>query len=198
MSTRSDWRVADVGPGQRVVVADEAGVLNAVQQHVGDAEHVRELLLLDGAQGLLHALLVLDLFHVALAHVADGAGEKAAGAAGGVEQDFAGLGIDAVHHEGGDGARRVVLARIAGALQVVEDLLVDVAEVLALGEVVEVHLVDLVDDLPHELAGLHVVVGVLEHIAHNAAAVALLAGGGEFLELGKELGVDEGRAARRR
>ena len=106
----------------------------------------------------------------------DGAGEKAARAAGGVEQDLAGPGIDALGHEGGDGARRVVLACVAGALQVVEDLLVDVAEVLPLGEVVEVDLVDLVDDLPHELAGLHVVVGVLEHVADDAAAVALLAG----------------------
>ena len=86
----------------------------------------------------LHRLLVLGLLHIALAHVAERAGEKAAGAAGGIEQDFAGLRVDAVHHEGGDGARRVVLARIAGRLQVVEDLLVDVAEVLALGEIVEV------------------------------------------------------------
>ena len=85
-----------------------------------------------------------------------------------------GLGIDAIDHEGGDGARRVVLAGVAGALQVVEDLLVDVAEVLAFGEIVEVDLVDLVDDLPHQLAGLHVVVGVLEHIAHDAASVAAL------------------------
>ena len=82
--------------------------------------------------------LVLGLLHVALAHVADGAGEEAAGAAGGIEQDFAGMRVDAVGHEGGDGARRVVFAGIAGRLQVVEDLLVDVAEVLALGEVVEV------------------------------------------------------------
>ena len=104
--------------------------------------------------------------------MADGAGEKAAGAAGGIEQDFAGLRVDAVDHEGGDGARRVVLAGIAGRLQVVEDLLVDVAEVLALGEIVEIDLVDLVDHLPHQLAGLHVVVGVLEHVAHHAAAVA--------------------------
>ena len=94
----------------------------------------------------------------------DGAGEKAAGAAGGVEEDLAGLRVDAVDHEGGDGAGRVVLARVAGALQVVEDLLVDVAEVLALGQIVEVDAVDLVDHLPHELAGLHVVVGVLEDV----------------------------------
>ena len=183
--------VADVGPGQGVVVADEAGILDAVQQHVGDAEHVRKLLFLHRAQGLLHLLLVLGLLHVALAHVADGAGEEAAGAAGRVEEDFAGLRVDAVRHEGGDGARRVVLAGVAGALEVVEDLLVDVAEVLALGEVVEVDLVDLVDHLAHELAGLHVVVGVLEDVAHDAAAVARLAGAGQFLEPGKELVVDE-------
>ena len=163
----------------------ETGILNAVQKHVGDAEHVRQLLLLDGAQCLLHALLILNLFHIALAHVADGAGKESARAAGGVEENFAGPGIDAVHHERSDGAGRVILAGIAGALQVVEDLLIDVAEMLPLGEIIEVHLVDFVDDLPHELAGLHVVVGVLEHIAHNAAAVALLSGDGEFLELGK-------------
>ena len=48
-------RIADVGPGEGVVVADEAGVLNAVQQHVGDAEHVGKLLFLDCPEGLLHA-----------------------------------------------------------------------------------------------------------------------------------------------
>ena len=130
--------------------------------------------------------------HVALAHVADGAGEEAAGAAGGIEQDLAGLRVDAVDHERGDGARRVVFAGVAGALQVVEDLLVDVAEVLALGEVVEVDLVDLVDDLPHQLAGLHVVVGVLEHVADHAAAVAGLGRGREVLERREQLVVDEG------
>ena len=122
-----------VGPRQGVVVAHEAGVLDAVQQHVGDAEHVGELLFLDGAQGRLHGLLVLGPLDVALAHVAERAGQEAAGAAGGVEQGLAGARIDAVGHEGGDGAGRVVFARIACRLQVVQNLLVDVAEVLALG-----------------------------------------------------------------
>ena len=45
-------RVTDIGSRESVVVADEAGILDAVQQHVGDAEHVRKLLLLHGAQGL--------------------------------------------------------------------------------------------------------------------------------------------------
>ena len=174
-------------------MADETRVFDAMQEHVGDAEHVRELLFLHGAEGLHHFLLVLGLFDVAVAHVAEGAGEKAAGAAGGVEEDFAGAGIDAVHHEGGDGAGGVVFAGVAGGLEVVEELLVDVAEVLALGEVVEVHGADLVDDLAHELAGLHVVVGVFEDVADDAAAVGLaFAGGAEGFEPGEELGVDEG------
>ena len=101
-------------------------------------------------RAVLHRLLVFGRLDVVLAHVADGAGEKAAGAAGGIEQDFAGLRVDAVDHEGGDGARRVVFAGIARRLQVVEDLLVDVAEVLALGQIVEIDLVDLVDDLPQQ------------------------------------------------
>ena len=51
----------------------------------------------------------------------------------GSNKNLAGVWIDTIGHERGDGAGRVVLARIAGALQVVEDLFVDVAEVLALG-----------------------------------------------------------------
>ena len=36
--------------------------------------------------------------------------------------------IDAVRHEAGDGARRVLLAGVPGALQVVQNLLVQLAE----------------------------------------------------------------------
>ncbi len=117
-------------------------------------------------------------------HVLDRAGQKTAGAAGRVEQGLAGTRIDAVDHEGGDGPRRVELARIAGRLQVVEQLLVELAEVPALVEVVEVDQVDLVDDLPQQLAGLHVVVGVLEHVAHDAAAIPRQPGERQALEVG--------------
>jgi hypothetical protein len=118
--------------------------------------------------------------------------QEAAGAAGGIEQDFAGARVDPVHHEGGDGARGVILARIAGRLQVIQDLLVDVAEVLALGQIVEIDGVDLVHDLPHELAGLHVVVCVLENVFDHAAAVARLGRGGEILQRLEQLAIDEG------
>jgi hypothetical protein len=50
----------------------------------------------------------------------DGAGEKATGATSRIEQDFAGVGVDSIGHEGGDGAWRVIFACIPGRLQIVE------------------------------------------------------------------------------
>jgi hypothetical protein len=58
-----------------------------------------------------------SVFHL-LAQVFDGADQEAAGAGGRVEHLFAQLRVDHVHHELGDGARGVELARVAGALQV--------------------------------------------------------------------------------
>jgi hypothetical protein len=49
-------------------------------------------------------------------------------------------------------------------LQILEDFFVEVVEQMPFGAVVEVDLVDLVDDLAQQLAGLHVVEGVLEHL----------------------------------
>jgi hypothetical protein len=51
--------VADVGTRQGVVVTDEARIFNAVQQHVGDAEHVRKLLLFNRPQTRLQDDLFL-------------------------------------------------------------------------------------------------------------------------------------------
>ena len=177
-------RVADVRPCQRVVMADKGRVVDIVEQQVGDAEHVRELLFLGSAKRLLHLLLVGGGLHVALAHVADRAREKTTGATSRIEQDLPWVRIETIGHERRDGARRVVFTRVAGALEVVQNLLVDIAEVLAFGEVVEVDGVDLVDYLAHELAGLHVVVGILEDFTYYPAA-AVIGGAGQFLERGE-------------
>ena len=183
--------VADIGAGQGVVMADEGWVVDAVEKHIRDAEHVRELLFLSGAQALLHLLFVLRGLHVAFAHVADGAGQEPARTAGGIEEDLPRFRVDTVGHEGRYGAGGVVLTRVAGALKVVEDLLVDIAEVLSLGQVVEVDGGNLIDHLAHELARLHVIVGVLEDTTHHAAA-AVLSGAGQLLELGEKLIIDKG------
>ena len=63
----------------------------------------------------------------------------------------------------------------------------------ALGQIVEVHAADLIDHLSHQLAGLHVIVGVFKHAAHHASAIGLWAGEWQFLELGKQLGIDKGQ-----
>ena len=99
--------------------------------------------------------------------------------------------VDPIGHERRHGPGRVVLAGVARTLEVVEDLLVDVAEMLPLGQVVEIDIVDLVDDLPHQLTRLHVVVCVLEHVAYDTAAVTLFARDREILELWEELGVNK-------
>src|SRR5687768_15016506 len=103
-----------------------------------------ELLFLDGAKRTLHRNLILHRLHVPLSHMSDGAGKEATSPACRVKKELAWPGIDPIHHKGGYSARSVVLASITRALQVVEDLLIDVAEMLALGEIIEVHAVDLV------------------------------------------------------
>src|SRR5687767_10662336 len=88
--------------------------------------------------------------------------EKATRATSRIQQDLAWRWVDPVRHECCKGAWRVVLACVAGALEISEDLLIHVAKVLACGEVVEVDLVNLVGHLAEELARFHVVVGIFE------------------------------------
>ncbi len=98
------------------------------------------------------------------------------------------LGFDHVHHELGDGARGVVFARVAGVLQVAQQLLVDVAEQVAVGGGIEIDFVDFVDDLSQQRAGLHVVVGILKRRAQHGSAAG---GGGQVFEVAEQVVVDE-------
>ena len=152
---------------------------------------MRQRLFFYGAEGLLHQLFILGPLHVTITHVTHGAGEETAGATRRVEDDISGLRVDPIHHEGGHGAGRVVLAGIASRLQVVEQVLVDVAKMLPLGEVVEVDLVDLVHHLPQQMAGFHIVVGVLEHVFDHTATIPASTCGLELLEGRTQLIVDE-------
>ncbi|MDT4819838.1 hypothetical protein FQZ97_529650 [compost metagenome] len=172
-------------------MADLAGHFDAVQDHVGGGQQVRQRLFLHTENAGLQGALVLGGFYIAAALVLDGAGEEAARAAGRVHDLFIQLGIDHAHHELGDRARGVELAGVAGVLQVAQQLLVEIAELMALLGFVEVHaLLDLVDHLADELAGLHVVVGVLEHASHHEGG----RGGAVFVEvlqLGEQVVVDK-------
>ena len=174
-STRSFGRPVAQRPGEGVVVADVGGDVDAVQKQIGHAQDVRQVLLLDAGEAVLDGALV-GLGLGLLAQVLDGADEEAAGAAGGVEDGFAEARIDLLDDELGDGARGVELAGVAGGLEVLEELLVDVAEHVAVVGGVEVDAVDLVDDLPHQRAVLHVVVGILEGHADQAGDLVAAAG----------------------
>ena len=103
------------------------------------------------------------------------------------------MGVYPVHHEGGDGARGIVFARIAGGLKVIQNLFVDVAEMLAFAQVVEIHGIDLVDHLPHQLAGFHVIIGVFKNILHHAAPVPREGGCGQIFQCWKQIGIDEAK-----
>ena len=137
--------------------------------------------------GLQHGLL-LGVVHL-FAQVFDGANEEAAGAGGGVEHLLAQARVGLVHHELGDGARGVELARVARALQVAQDFFVQVVELVALGLAVEVHRGQLVDDLAQQVAAFHVVEGVFKHAAHHVAA-RVAHGVGAQAQAGEELVVE--------
>jgi hypothetical protein len=64
---------------------------------------------------------------------------------------------------------------------------------LALSQIVEIDFVDPVHDLPHELAGFHVVVGILEHVLDYAPPIAGPGRGGEVFQRREQLPVDEGQ-----
>ncbi len=174
-STRSFGRPVAQRARQRVVMADIGRDVDAMQKEIGHAQHVRQVLLLDAGEAFLDGSLV-DLGLCLLAQVLDGADEEAAGAAGGIEDRFAELRIDLLDDELRHRARRVELAGVTRGLQVLEQLLVDVAEHVAVIRGVEVDAVDLVDDLPHEGAVLHVIVGILEGHADQAGDLVAAAG----------------------
>ena len=88
-------------------------VINIVKQHVGDAEQVRQLLLLDAVDRLRIELLVGRCVHL-LRQQLQGAREEPARATCEIGDGFSQLRCEHLCHEVGYGARRVELARVAG------------------------------------------------------------------------------------
>src|SRR5699024_1671465 len=70
------------------------------------------------------------------------------------------FGADHPGHKVGDGTGRIEFASRPGALQLLQDGLVNLAESVAFLVVVQVQLVNGIDDLPQQDAVLHIVVGV--------------------------------------
>ena len=98
------------------------------------------------------------------------------------------LGLMHLHHEPHDRPRRVELAGVArGVAHLAEHRFVEAAERVELLARVEVDAVDLVDDVPQQIAVLHPILDAAEdgrdHVAPVAAVCALQAA-----EVGKEAG----------
>jgi hypothetical protein len=60
------------------------------------------------------------------------------------------IGAGTINHKGGDSAESEIFSRVAGTLQIAQQLLVKNTEILTLSQVVEVSIADFVDDLPPE------------------------------------------------
>ena len=90
--------VAGQGLRQRVVMSNVGGHVDAVQQHVCDAQQMRERLFLNALDGTLQQFFVVRRFDL-LSQMVDGTRQEAAGAAGRVEDGFAELRVDHIHHE---------------------------------------------------------------------------------------------------
>ena len=110
---------------------DLAGYVDAVQQHIGGAQQMGQLFFLDAVDQVFNGVLVFGagLGTELMAEMVDGGGQEAAGATCRVHHAFAFIQtwINAIGHEGGDGARGVKLTGIACTAQVVEHLFVNIA-----------------------------------------------------------------------
>ena len=89
---------------------------DVVQDEVRDAEHEGQGFEFHAVNSFFERLEVFEILDVLSADVFDGAGEEAAGAAGGVEDFFTEAGIDGLGHKLGDGAGRVEFTIVTRAL----------------------------------------------------------------------------------
>ena len=155
----------------------DLGQVHTVEQHISDAEHIGELLLLNAKDGAAEGLLILHGGDVLLQGLQP-AGQKAAGAAGKVRHAFPDLGPDHLGHKVRHGPGRIELTGGAGALQLLQNGLVDLSEGVALLVVPQIQIVDHVQHLAQQDAVLHVVVCVLEGGADDGLFDGRLRGDG--------------------
>ena len=170
-----------VGLGERVAVAD-VRVFHAVQEHVhaADAQHgAVEVVPVEGALVVAPAggLVPVDGLAVVADQVLGGGDEKTGGAAGRVADHVPGGGRGHLDHEFDDVARGAELAVLAGAGDLAEHVLVEIALGVGVGHVDGVELIHHVGQHPrgrdHEQGVLHVPgVGGIVRIAVAAVPVA--------------------------
>src|SRR6185312_11657597 len=77
-----------VGAGESVVVSNVGGSVDAVQNHVGHGQHMRQSLLLHATNRLYQSVLVFPGLDVLVALMVNGAGKETACTAGWVQDDL--------------------------------------------------------------------------------------------------------------
>ena len=107
--------IVPIGLGQRIVMTNTGWCVDPMQDHIGDAEIVREGLFLNASNSLGQCGPIGLSVHK-LALVIDRACQEATSAAGRIENDFIKLRVQTVDDQLGDRPRRIELTRIARAL----------------------------------------------------------------------------------
>ena len=135
-------------------------VVDVVQQHVGYAQQIGQLFLLNAIDRLCVELAIRRCLHLCVKHL-ESARQKAARATRKVSHSLAELGRKRLGHKVSHRSGRIKLAGITCGLQVFQDGLVNFTEGVALFVLGKVNrFVNLVDDLTKQNPILHVVIGV--------------------------------------
>ena len=112
--------------------------------------------------------------------------EKAAGAAGRIENRLRRVGIDDLDHEPNDSPRRIELARIAGGVaHLLEHGFVEMAEGVDFVAAGEVNVIDFVDHVAKQVSVDHAVDGAFEDRRDDIAPVAAV-GALQAAQIGEE------------
>ena len=185
------WAVIPQRTSERIVVAYLGGNLDLVQEHIGGTEKMRQCLFFNALYGRLQSYLICRRLDILGPYVLYGTGQKAPGSAGWIQDRFSEFWVNHVHYELGDSPRRIEFTRIASALEILEDLLVDVAKKMPVLGAVEVNIVEPVDDLPHQGAGFHVVIRISKDFTDHKAPLISTWGEFQFFEIAEQVVVDE-------
>ena len=141
------------------VVVEYTRNIQPMQQKVGDAKHIGELLFLDAVDGVAILLCISGALYLLL-QLFQPADDKATGAAGKVRHCLTDLRLDHLCHKVGDSTGRIKLAGAACALELLQYGFINVTEGVAFLIIGKVQFVNNVNDLTEQDAVLHVVIGI--------------------------------------
>ena len=152
-------------PYQGVVMV-HPGHIQPMEQQVGDAQHIGELLFFNAVDGIPVLFGVGSALHLLL-QLFQPADEKTAGAAGKVGHLLSDLGTDHLGHKVRDGPGRVEFTGGPGTLQLLQNGLIDLAEGMTLLIVTKIQVVNHIKDLPQQNTVFHVLIGICKGSLDN-------------------------------